>query len=94
MPRRLIRLDPAEMEFLYSLARRAKVGILEVGRFSGGSTFLMACANPKVPIYSIDLAPQNDAELARHFQQHNVGDNVRLIVGDSQRGKFEAFDAT
>jgi hypothetical protein len=63
----------------------AKRGILEIGRFNGGSVFLMACANPAVPIYSIDIAPQDDARLREIFRTQGVGANVKLIVGDSQR---------
>ena len=38
----------------------------------GGSTFLLANAAPKsVPIYSIDLAPQDDEKLKRLFEATN-----------------------
>jgi predicted O-methyltransferase YrrM len=89
VPKELIRLCPWEVEFLFCLARRAKAGIVEIGRYYGGSTFLLACANATVPIYSIDIAPLSDAALAGYFQQHGVGKNVRLLVGNSQRDRFE-----
>lgn len=89
LPNGFIRLCPWEMEFLFACARRAKRGILEVGRFNGGSAFLMACANPDVPIYSIDIAPQDDQLLTRMFETHGIGKNVRLIVGDSQHTKYQ-----
>lgn len=88
LPKEFIRLCPWEMEFLYAVARRARIGILEIGRFNGGSTFLICCANPRVPIVSIDLEPQNDGLLRSLFAQHAVGTNVALIVGDSQHTRY------
>ena len=67
-----IQLCPWEGEYLFAAARRAKLGIVEVGQFKGGSTFLLANAAPKsVPIYSIDLAPQDDEKLKRLFEATN-----------------------
>lgn len=88
LPKQYIRLCPWEMEYLYAVARRAKRGIIETGRFNGGSCFMMACAAPQTPIYSIDIAPQNDTLLRQMFHQHGVGKNVDLIVGDSQKTKY------
>jgi predicted O-methyltransferase YrrM len=84
LPKEFIRLDPWEMEYLFTVARRAKRGILEIGRLNGGSAFLLACAAPDVPIYSIDFAPQNDDRLCALFAEHGIGSNVRLIIGRSQ----------
>lgn len=96
IPMEFIRLDPWEGEYLYAVARRAKCGILEIGRFNGGSTFLLACANTTVPIYSIDIKPQDDGLLQSLFDEHKVGGNVHLIVGDSGRFGYRqrttAFD--
>ena len=78
-------MDPWEGEYVFLITSMAKRGILEIGRFNGGSVFLMACANAAVPIYSIDIAPQDDARLREIFRTHGVGANVKLIVGDSQR---------
>ena len=88
LPKEFIRLCPWEMEYVYAVARRARRGVIETGRFNGGSCFLMACAAPDVPIHSIDIAPQNDDLLRQLFQQHDVGKNVNLIVGDSQKTKY------
>ncbi len=88
LPKEFIRLCPWEMEYLFTVARRARLGIIETGRFNGGSCFLMACAAPTVPIYSIDFGPQNDGLLVSLFRQHGVGENVDLIVGDSQKTKY------
>lgn len=88
-PAEFVRQDPWEAEYLFMLAARAKIGIVETGRFNGGSAFLMACANPGVPIYSIDLEPQNDALLLELMARLEVGANVQLIVGDSQKAKYQ-----
>ncbi len=93
LPKDYIRLDPWEMEYLFLIARRAKKGIVEIGRFNGGSTFLMSCANPDVPIWSVDKAPQNDDLLRSYFEQENRGGNVRLLVGDSQQGDYPEITA-
>jgi predicted O-methyltransferase YrrM len=76
------------------VASRARTGIVEIGRFRGGSTFALACANPKVPIFSIDIQPAADEELRRRFEKHGVGGNVRLLVGPSTGPypEIEAFD--
>jgi predicted O-methyltransferase YrrM len=88
LPKEFIRLDPWEMQYVFAVARRARVGIVEIGRFNGGSCFLMACAAPTVPIFSIDFSPQDDELLIRLLRQHGVGDNVTLIVGDSQHTNY------
>jgi precorrin-6B methylase 2 len=95
LPPEYIRLDPWELEYLYLVASRAKTGILEIGRRHGGSTFALACANPEVPIHSIDLEPADDDRLRGFFRSHGVGENVRLVVGDSQKTQYpeiETFD--
>ncbi|GJL93114.1 class I SAM-dependent methyltransferase [Hyphococcus sp.] len=88
IPKEFIRLDPWEAEYLFIVAQRAKKGIVEIGRFNGGSAFTMACANETAPIYSVDIEPQNDALLCNLFNTTGVGANVTLLVGDSQRQKF------
>ncbi len=90
LPTDFIRLCPWEGAYLFSVVRSAKLGIVEIGRFNGGSTFLITCAAPDVPIYSIDLAPQNDERLEQIFVESGEGTNVRLLVGDSQQDKFPA----
>ena len=73
LPKDFIRLCPWEMEYVFAVARRARTGILEIGRLNGGSTFLMACANSEVPIHSIDISPVDDALLQQFFATHGVG---------------------
>jgi len=96
-----IRLDPWEGEYVYLLASLASLGILEIGRLYGGSTFLLACANHSIPIWSIDTEPRKDKRgapipssetwdyrLRAMFDKQGVGDNVQLLVGDSQHDCF------
>jgi predicted O-methyltransferase YrrM len=83
-----IRLDPWEGEYLFMLASKARLGIVEIGRLHGGATFLMACANDEIPITSVDWAPQDDEGFAQLMAKQGVGDNVKLVVGDSQHTKY------
>lgn len=94
IPPGLVRLEPWEMEYLFALARQAKLGIVETGRFLGGSTLVLAGGAPHIPIWSIDIAPQDDASLKRLMHELRIGENVNLIVGDSTSenpsiGKFD-----
>jgi len=97
LPKEFIRLDPWEGQYVFMIASMAKLGILEIGRFNGGSVFLMSCANRETPIYSIDIAPKDDELVKGLFREHGVGGNVDLIVGDSQRqrsprvGRFDVL---
>ena len=43
-----------------------------------------------MPIYSIDIEPADDARLTRYLKRHECGENVKLIVGDSQRTDYPA----
>jgi hypothetical protein len=88
LPWEFIRLDPWEMPYLYWAAARARKGIVETGRFYGGSTLVMALANSTVPVFSIDIAPKDDDSLRVLLSKRGIGTNARLIVGDSQRGEF------
>lgn len=88
LPLEFIRLDPWEAGYLYAIAQAAQRGVVEIGRFRGGSTFLLACANREVPIWSIEIAPADDERLRALLTQNEVGENVELLVGDSQRDAF------
>src|SRR5439155_10026060 len=81
LPAEFIRLHPWEAEYLVLVASQATRGIVEIGRLKGGSTFLLACANPGVPIWSIDKHPADDEGLRRLLDANGVGANVRLLVG-------------
>jgi predicted O-methyltransferase YrrM len=88
LPRNFIRLEPWEIEYLFALASRAEKRIVETGRYNGGSCFVMSCANAEVPIHSIDIAPQDDDRLRTLLSEHGVGQNIDLVVGDSQKGEY------
>jgi predicted O-methyltransferase YrrM len=88
IPKEFIRLEPWEMEYLFMIASYSKLGILETGRFNGGSAVVMACANDFVPIFSIDISPQNDERLLNILSNIGVGKNINLITGDSQKKKY------
>ena len=95
LPLEFIRLDPWEASYLYLLATHATQGIVEIGRLRGGSTFMLACANARVPIWSIDVDPRDDELLLSLMKENDVGRNVELLVGDSQTEAFreiKAFD--
>lgn len=85
LPKDFIRQCPWEMEYVFTIAQRARIGILEIGRFNGGSAFILASAAPDIPIYSVDMAPQNDHLLAELFARTQVGSNVKLIIADSTK---------
>jgi len=89
IPKEFIRLCPWEMEYLFTVARRARKGVLETGRYNGGSLFVMACATEgSVPIFSIDNKPQNDAQLRELLASHVPDAKVDLIVGDSHKATY------
>lgn len=71
---------------IYSQWRGEHVsGLLKLDALTGGSLFIMACAAPDgTPIYSIDLAPQNDAALRDLLAQHCPSAKVELLIGNSQ----------
>ena len=78
-----IRLCPWEAEALATLSSCAKHGIVEIGRYNGGSTLLMALSNKTVPIDSIDICPQDDSKLLSIFSKFEVGTNVKLHTADA-----------
>ena len=78
-----IRLCPWETECLYQYSAMSKKGIVEIGRYNGGSTLLFSLSNPTTNIISIDINPQNDGRLDNVFQKLGVGANVELIVDDA-----------
>ncbi len=88
LPWEFIRLDPWEMSYLFLLAAKARLGIVEVGRYNGGSTLVLSGANLSVPIHSIDVAPRDDDLLRQVFERFGCGKNTHLLVGDSQGGRF------
>ena len=80
-----IRLCPWESEVLFNYARFAKAGIVEIGRYNGGSAMLFSLANPDVKIHSIDIAPKDDQKLKRLFEKYRCGQNVDLVIDDANK---------
>lgn len=86
-----LRLDEAAL--LYRLVRRLGAARLaEIGRFRGGSTFVMATAmQPGATLVSYDLhadgaeeGRRRDRELEEALTRYGLRDRVRLLVADSR----------
>jgi len=88
IPKEFIRVEPWELEYLFSVARFCKKGIVEIGRFNGGTSILFGAANSNVQIWSIDIAPQNDLKLAEILLNLKIK-NINLITGDSQKTTYD-----
>jgi hypothetical protein len=88
IPNEFIRQEPWEIEYLFTVASHTTLGILETGRFNGGSALIFSAANNRIPIYSIDINPQNDEKLLGICKSLNIGYNLDLIIGDSQKTKY------
>lgn len=82
-----IRLDPAEARYLHRVARLSRVGMLEVGRYLGGSTILLGYAsqtNNNVPVTSVDIDPLDDERLTNVMVDCGLDmDSIELRVDDS-----------
>ncbi len=93
--RGLIRQDLDEAAALFKTVSRMTNPVgLEIGRFNGGSTLLLAVAvGSGGKLVSIDIAPQDDAQLHRILQQRHLADRVELVVGDANEiDRPEQFD--
>lgn len=85
-----------EGALLYRLAKHVPAGgvFVEIGRFKGGSTLMLASALPDgARLWSYDLhvalrpdltGPQLDAELRTALDRFGLADRVELVVGDSR----------
>ena len=84
-----------EAGLLFRLARDLGAQpIVEIGRFKGGSTLLLASAmDPAAELWSYDLhvalredmsGPQLDSELVAALERYGLRDRVHLVVGDSR----------
>jgi predicted O-methyltransferase YrrM len=80
---------------LYRVAREVDGGaVVEIGRFKGGSTFLLAAALAgRAELWSFDIHVVHDAsftgaslddELHDALRRYDLADHVHLIVGDSR----------
>jgi len=87
MGRGICRLDPPEGQFIYSqIKERGILKMLEVGRFMGGSTLLLAQAlGGGGKLFSVDLAPRADSVLSATLVRWGWASRVDLIVGNSHK---------
>ncbi|MDB6121286.1 MAG: protein of unknown function, putative O-methyltransferase [Pedosphaera sp.] len=87
MSRGIIRQDFDEAAALFrAIKNLPEPRGVEIGRFNGGSTVLLAAAvgrNGK--LVSIDIDPQDDPTLARILNRVNLRNRVELIVGDANQ---------
>jgi predicted O-methyltransferase YrrM len=78
-----LRFDEAAL--LYRLARDAGDGpVVELGRFKGGATLLLAAANPAAVVWSYDIDPAYDQDLAAAMLRYGLDRRVEIVVGDSR----------
>ena len=92
----IVSLQLDEAALLYRLARHVPAGgaVVEIGRFKGGSTLLLASALPEgAELWSYDLhvalrgdmtGPQLDSELRTALDRYGLSGRVHLVVGDSR----------
>jgi predicted O-methyltransferase YrrM len=92
----IVSLQLDEAALLYRLAKHVEPGgaFVEIGRFKGGSTLLVASALPEgAELWSYDLhvairadlsGPQLDAELRTALERYGLTGKVHLVVGDSR----------
>lgn len=83
--RGILRQDYDEAAALFKAVRglRAERGV-EIGRFLGGSTVLIAAALPATGrLLSIDLCPRDDAALQQALDRLGLLSRVELKVGDA-----------
>jgi precorrin-6B methylase 2 len=83
--RRLIRLDLDEAAALYKVVKSIpNAQGVEIGRFKGGSTLLLAAAvGPQGRLFSVDTEPQDDHGLNGILRQTDLLDRVELLVADA-----------
>jgi predicted O-methyltransferase YrrM len=85
-----LRLD--EAAYLYGLVRKSRPRtVVEIGRFRGGSTLLLAAALEDGVLHSYDIDTRQgrsgaelDEELIAALERYGLGDRVRLHVADSR----------
>ena len=101
--RGLISMDFDEAAYLYKIARRLENGnLVEIGRYKGGSTFLLAAASgPKSRILSIDVHSEEqslrghsgmklDQDLRSALNASGLSNNVEIVVADSHQYRVES----
>jgi SAM-dependent methyltransferase len=82
---RLSRLELNEAAYLYRLVRLlGRPRVAELGRFKGGTTFLLAAAGARVTSLDIAAAQQAvfDPPLERALERFDLSPHVELVVAD------------
>lgn len=95
LARGIIRQDVDEAAALFKAIKELpEPQGVEIGRFNGGSTLLLAVAvGPKGKILSIDISPQDDATLDCILQRAQVRQRVELVIGDANKvERDQSFD--
>lgn len=84
--RGICQLDLDEAHALWTLCRRSPGGVfVEIGRFKGGSTLLIAsAAGAGSRVLSFDIDNRHDAGCAAILADLGVANRVELIVGNSR----------
>jgi predicted O-methyltransferase YrrM len=91
-----LRLDEAALLYRLVRERQPRVAV-EIGRFRGGSTFLVAAALADGKLHSYDLDERHgfsggelDRELTSALERVGLADKVELHVADSRAAPFPA----
>lgn len=82
----LSRLDLSEAAYLFRLVRSLEEPrVAEIGRYRGGSTFLLAAAGARVVSIDNDRAGQSEyaPALARALARYGLRDRVDIVLDDS-----------
>lgn len=87
------RVDLDEGKLLYDVANSLPDGstIVELGRMHGGTTIILAAANPLSKVITIDNAPTNDEKLQEQLKQMGLT-NVDIVHGNTQTHPNEHWD--
>jgi predicted O-methyltransferase YrrM len=84
--RGIVRLDFDEAATLFEMiSGLGHAHGVEIGRFTGGSTFLLAVAvGADGQVDSIDIAPRDDDALAAALTRAHLRDRVNLMIADAR----------
>jgi len=90
----LSRQEFAEAAYLYRLVRgMAAPRVIEVGRYKGGTTFLLAAAGAHVISLDIrEATPGSDDALRRSLERFGLGDRVEIVLASSQDDDVDGAD--
>lgn len=87
LEKEFIRMEPWEVRYIFNVCKTSKIGIIETGRWFGGSTLVLASASNS-SVHSFDIGPKDDEKLKKIIQKYSY-DNINLYVDDSQRTRLK-----